>query len=433
MSKVAILAENLGKRYRIGPREKYRALRDTLTDAMYAPFRRLTRRLRGGIGTGNGGDLENSIWALKNVSFEVERGEVLGIIGRNGAGKSTLLKILSRVTEPTEGLAGLQGRVGSLLEVGTGFHPELTGRENLYLNGAILGMKRAEITKKLDAIVAFAEIERFIDTPVKRYSSGMYMRLAFAIAAHLEPEILVVDEVLAVGDLQFQKKCLGKMEDVSHSGRTVLFVSHNMSAITRLCSRALLLDQGRVIAEGSASEVVATYVSKALGASATAEWTDPDRRPGTDGFRLVAVNVTDEDGIPVSVVSVEQAIDVKISYWVAVPGLQFRCCAIFYTQGTCAFAAVELTEAVRDRVGLYVSSVRVPANLLTEGEYSISLSIFASRGKKAHYCTAQDVVVFQVYDALSGKSARGNYAEGLLGVVRPLLKWDMQYQGREKR
>ncbi len=432
MSEVVIRAENLGKRYRIGPRESYKALRDTLTDAICAPFRRLTSRFRRD-GSRWGQAPENTIWALKGVSFEVERGDVLGIIGRNGAGKSTLLKILSRVTEPTEGYAKMHGRVGSLLEVGTGFHPELTGRENIYLNGAILGMRRAEITKKLDEIVAFAEIEQFIDTPVKRYSSGMYMRLAFAIAAHLEPEILVVDEVLAVGDLQFQRKCLGKMEDVSQSGRTVLFVSHNMSAITRLCSRALLLDHGRIIAEGPASEVVATYVSKALGTSGTVEWTDPARRPGTDGFQLVAVSITDEHGIPVSVASVEQPIQLRITYQVQVPNLRFRCCAVFFTQGSCAFVTLEPIEIVRERVGFYHSVVRIPANLLAEGEYTVSLSVFASRGKKAHYCRAKDVVVVQIYDPVSGTTARGDYAEGLLGVVRPLLEWRVEHLGSEDR
>ncbi|MGC8960577.1 MAG: ABC transporter ATP-binding protein, partial [Chloroflexia bacterium] len=245
MTDVAIRVEGLSKRYRIGQREPYRALRDVLARGLAAPFRATASVFRRSGPNGNGIRGENYIWALKDVSFEVKRGEVVGVIGRNGAGKTTLLKILSRITEPTEGYAEIHGRVGSLLEVGTGFHPELTGRENIYLNGAILGMKKAEIDKKFDEIVAFAEVEKFIDTPVKRYSSGMYVRLAFAVAAHLEPEILLVDEVLAVGDAAFQKKCLGKMGDVAKGGRTVLFVSHQMNSIRKLCDRCIWLDAGR--------------------------------------------------------------------------------------------------------------------------------------------------------------------------------------------
>src|SRR5213080_4833575 len=239
---VAIRCQGLGKQYRLGPRQRYRALRDTLPALALAPF----RGLRSAIGFGRPTAQGATLWALRDVSFEVSAGEIVGIIGANGAGKSTLLKILSRITAPTEGQAEIHGRVGSLLEVGTGFHPELTGRENVYLNGAILGMHRAEIERKFDEIVAFAETEKFLDTPVKRYSSGMYVRLAFAVAAHLEPEILVVDEVLAVGDAEFQKKCLGKMREVAEGhGRTVLFVSHNMVAVQNLCSVAMLLQDGR--------------------------------------------------------------------------------------------------------------------------------------------------------------------------------------------
>ncbi|MCL4237366.1 MAG: ATP-binding cassette domain-containing protein [Anaerolineae bacterium] len=258
MSNVAVRVENLGKLYRIGGKqERYRTLRDTLTDAFAAPFRRASSLLRGQAYGAAG--LREEIWALKDVSFEVRHGEVVGIIGRNGAGKSTLLKILSRITEPTEGYADVYGRVGSLLEVGTGFHPELTGRENVYLNGAILGMSREEIDRKFDEIVAFAEIERFIDTPVKHYSSGMGLRLGFAVAAHLEPEILVVDEVLAVGDAQFQKKCLGKMSDVAGEGRTVLFVSHNMAAVRNLCEKTALLEGGLLSFLGETSLAIHKY------------------------------------------------------------------------------------------------------------------------------------------------------------------------------
>ncbi len=254
MTDIAIRAENLGKQYRIGKRERYHALRDTISDALTAPFRRLRGRQNAGSDSA-----PETIWAVKDVSFEVPRGEVVGIVGRNGAGKSTLLKLLSRITEPTAGYAEIHGRVGSLLEVGTGFHPELTGRENVYLNGAILGMHKAEIAKKFDEMVAFAEIEKFLDTPVKHYSSGMYMRLAFAVAAHLDPEILMIDEVMAVGDLAFQKKCLGKIGDVAKGGRTVIFVSHQMNQIRRLCGQCLWLNGGQVRMFGPTVETIGAY------------------------------------------------------------------------------------------------------------------------------------------------------------------------------
>ncbi len=265
---VIIQVEGLGKRYRLGQQssQRYTALRDVLTEKAKGLFRvqSAKRKANGATSSALGSSplaRTEDLWALRDVSFSVRRGEVVGIIGRNGAGKSTLLKILSRITEPTEGRVRLRGRVASLLEVGTGFHPELTGRENIFLNGAILGMTKAEIKSKFDEIVAFAEIERFLDTPVKRYSSGMYVRLAFAVAAHLEPEILLVDEVLAVGDAEFQKKCLGKMQDVSRGGRTVLFVSHNMAAVQHLCLRAILLREGQLLLDGNTGEVIERYVS----------------------------------------------------------------------------------------------------------------------------------------------------------------------------
>jgi lipopolysaccharide transport system ATP-binding protein len=262
MTDIAIRVENLSKLYRIGAKqEAYKTLRDTLAGAVAAPLRRLGQTFQhSNVRTSERSD---DFWALKDVSFEVKRGEVVGIIGRNGAGKSTLLKILSRITEPTSGYADIYGRVGSLLEVGTGFHPELTGRENIFLNGAILGMKRAEIARQFDAIVEFAEVERFVDTPVKHYSSGMYLRLAFAVAAHLEPEILLVDEVLAVGDAQFQKKCLGKMGEVAKQGRTVFFVSHSMGAIQQLCGRVLLVRTGQLYKDGHPNQVIPDYLSDA--------------------------------------------------------------------------------------------------------------------------------------------------------------------------
>jgi lipopolysaccharide transport system ATP-binding protein len=306
VTEFAVRAEGLGKRYRIGERERYRSLRDTLADLATSPIRRM-RAMRQ-----PGGD--NTIWALRDVSLEVAPGEVFGVIGHNGAGKSTLLKILSRITEPTEGRAVLHGRVGSLLEVGTGFHPELTGRENIYLNGAILGMQRSEIARRFDEMVAFAEVERFIDTPVKRYSSGMYLRLAFAVAAHLEPEILLVDEVLAVGDAAFQKKCLGRMSDVAREGRTVLFVSHNLPSVEKLCQRVVVIDGGRVVMQGDPVTCIAAY----LGAR-----TEP--KPAVDlgavprmDPRLVPVltslDLLNGEGSPISAVGCGEPLEFHLCY-----------------------------------------------------------------------------------------------------------------------
>ena len=290
MNDVVIRVENLSKRYRIGERrETYGTLRDTLMEAMQAPFQAWRAR-----GSPHG---KSEIWALRDLSFELKRGEVLGIIGRNGAGKSTLLKVLSRVTRPTVGRAWIHGRVGSLLEVGTGFHPELTGRENIYLNGAVLGMTKTEIDRKFDEIVQFAEIEQFLDTPVKRYSSGMYMRLAFSIAAHLEPEILIVDEVLAVGDVAFRKKCLGKMREVSsREGRTILFVSHDMEAIQRLCSRCILLQQGQVLLDGDPASVIAQYLAVNSSKGCPNTWIDLSHasRFGTGEAQFTAVHFTSD-------------------------------------------------------------------------------------------------------------------------------------------
>lgn len=300
MQPVAIRVEGLSKQYHIGgPQKKYNRIGYQLTDAVKAPFKRIGMLLKGN--TSGVAGLEETIWALEDISFTVDHGEVIGIIGRNGAGKSTLLKILSRITEPTKGSADIYGRIGSLLEVGTGFHPELTGRENIYLNGAILGMTKAEIESKYDEIVAFSEIEKFINTPVKHYSSGMYVRLAFSVAAHLDPEILVVDEVLAVGDVAFQKKCLGKMGDVAKRGRTVLFVSHNMAVIQTLCQRGIYLDQGKITADGPIGDIVAAYLNS-LEHVTTQKLTERNDRIGRGKIRLIDVQVVNGDSLPTQLV-----------------------------------------------------------------------------------------------------------------------------------
>jgi lipopolysaccharide transport system ATP-binding protein len=309
MSDIALRTVGLGKMYRIGgEREKYqhRTLRDALVRAAKRPVERVRH-------PGATTHTSQVLWALRNIDLEIRHGEALGIIGRNGAGKSTLLKVLSHITEPTEGRVEIQGRVASLLEVGTGFHAELTGRENIQLNGAILGMTRADIKNKFDEIVEFSEIGRFLDTPVKRYSSGMYVRLAFAVAAHLEPEILIIDEVLAVGDAAFQKKCLGKMEDVASGGRTVLFVSHNMQAIRTLCDTAVWIDAGTVVRSGEADTIVGEYLSRMTEKEAFLTWT-PGEGPGNDEARLVALEVLDSSGEVTGVVDSREPFDVRIEF-----------------------------------------------------------------------------------------------------------------------
>jgi len=309
MIDIAIRVEKLSKRYRIGrAQQRHDTLRDALVAGLRAPLERLRRD-----GRGLDRPAEDTIWALKDVSFEVKCGEVLGIIGRNGAGKSTLLKILSRITEPTEGRAVIDGRVGSLLEVGTGFHPELTGRENIYLNGAILGMRRAEIDRRFDGIVAFAEIERFLDTPVKHYSSGMYVRLAFAVAAHLEPEIMLVDEVLAVGDIAFQKKCLGKMSNVARGGRTILFVSHNMAAIANLCTHAFLLEQGRITRMGNTQDVIEAYI-RSFQSLNGATLDQREDREGSGRLRFEDMRIQDRLGRLLDVVTCGQDVTFELAY-----------------------------------------------------------------------------------------------------------------------
>lgn len=435
MSDVAIRVENLGKQYRIGgKRDTYKTLRDTLADTILSPFRRLSKVLRNR--TLRTAEPNETFWALKGISFEIKRGEVVGVIGRNGAGKSTLLKLLSRITEPTEGYAEVGGRMGSLLEVGTGFHPELTGRENIYLNGAILGMKRAEIARKFDEVVDFAEIEKFIDTPVKHYSSGMYLRLAFAVAAHLEPEILLVDEVLAVGDMSFQKKCLNKMQDVGHQGRTVLFVSHNMPAVTRLCQRTILLDGGGILADGPSLRVVSTYLTSGLGSTAVREWPDLAKAPGDGVARLCAVRVRTEDGRVTDTVDIRQPVGVEIEYEVLQSGYALLPYCNFHTeQGIKAFETVDLDPVWRRRPrppGRYATTAWIPGNFLNEGTLFVEVGAVTIEPVIIRF-NEFDVVAFQVVDSFEGDSARGDWAGPWGGVVRPLLKWTTEFSAGSLR
>jgi lipopolysaccharide transport system ATP-binding protein len=376
MSNTAILIEGLSKRYRIGNKESYRTLRESINAAALKPIQ-IVRSL---ISRNGRQTVDEDIWALKDVSFEVKQGEVIGIIGRNGAGKSTLLKILSRITEPTEGEAAIHGRVSSLLEVGTGFHPELTGRENIFLNGAILGMSRAEIVRKFDEMVEFSGVEKFIDTPVKRYSSGMYLRLAFAVAAHLEPEILLVDEVLAVGDAAFQKKCLDKMDDVAKQGRTVLFVSHNLQAITRLCTRAVLLDGGQVAKTGSPSEVVSAYVESE---SAT-KLTGLESELASDEIRLKQITVT-QDGFEVpEFLDNGKPFEVRIKYDLLSPvnNLLLGFDALT-SDGTVMFRTYDMLAAGMGRrePGSYESVCQFPGNFFKSRPYHLHLLVGMHRQK----------------------------------------------------
>ncbi|RJR27578.1 ABC transporter ATP-binding protein [candidate division WWE3 bacterium] len=371
MSDIAIRVENLSKRYRIGQREPYRALRDVLARGLTAPFRATTSAFRRSAATAaNLSGTNNHIWALKDVSFDVKRGEVVGIIGRNGAGKSTLLKILSRITEPTEGYAEIHGRVGSLLEVGTGFHPELTGRENIYLNGAILGMKKYEIERKFDEIVDFAEIEKFIDTPVKYYSSGMYVRLAFTVAAHLEPEILLVDEVLAVGDAAFQKKCLGKMGDVAKEGRTVLFVSHNMGAISNLTRHCLWLDNGILREEGPTMDIVSHYLEE--GYKKITKWQTPslNNKP----IQIIQAEIVSESGY----FDVKSNFKINIEYIVREPVYGAVVSAIIHVSDGASILGTEDIDTnpellERRNPGKYRATVDIPGNWLSPRKYFLRL------------------------------------------------------------
>jgi lipopolysaccharide transport system ATP-binding protein len=371
------------------------------------------------------------LWALKDVEFEVERGEVVGIVGRNGAGKSTLLKILSRITEPTEGRVELRGRVGSLLEVGTGFHSELTGRENIQLSAAILGMSRAQTREKFGEIVEFSEIGRFLDTPVKRYSSGMYVRLAFAVAAHLDPDILIVDEVLAVGDAEFQKKCLGKMGDIAGSGRTVLFVSHNMGAVNRLCSTGLLLEDGMVRARGPVHEITRMYLRSGGSSPAEREWPERSTAPGDATARLRSLRVL-QDGRATASVEITRPVTLEMEYCCLrdeshlMPALSF-----FDDQGQCLFVSADWPAATRPathRRGLYVTRCTIPGNLLSEGSVLVTAEVSSSFPTYEIHALERDVVSFQVVDSGDPRSVRAGWGRPIPGVVRPRLSWAEDYR-----
>jgi lipopolysaccharide transport system ATP-binding protein len=430
MSQIAIRAQGISKWYRIehDAKPRYLTLRDQIAQAIIKPIKNLAGKSTSERSQ-NGKPSTSHIWALEDVSFDIEKGEIVGLIGPNGAGKSTLLKILTRITEPTKGSIDIYGRVGSLLEVGTGFHKELTGRDNVYLNGAILGMKKNEIERKFDEIVAFAEVAKFIDTPVKFYSSGMTVRLAFAVAAHLDPEILLVDEVLAVGDASFQKKCLSKMESVGKSGRTVVFVSHHMPSITRLCERAMLLSSGRLLETGPADKIVANYLSANLGTSAYKEYTDPLLAPGSDIVRLFSTRVIDQHGSTSYNFDIRNPIGIEMVYDVLRPGYAlYPHFTLHNEEEVLLFTSIDTDpdwRGIPREPGRYVSTAWIPGNLLAEGNFSIGAAMRTELPHLVHFYDL-DSVAFQVVESPDGDTARVDYSGRLRGVVRPYLKWTTQ-------
>jgi len=429
MNKTIIKVESLSKRYRIGLKEE---LQDTFVGALtswlkypLSNFKRLQKLSR----FNENSESEDIIWALRDISFEVKQGEVLGIIGKNGAGKSTLLKILSRITEPTSGWAKANGRVASLLEVGTGFHQELTGRENVFLNGAILGMKKEEIERKFDEIVDFSGVGKFIDTPVKRYSSGMTVRLAFSVAAHLEPEIMLIDEVLAVGDVEFQKKCLGKMKDITIGGRTIIFVSHNLPSIIKLCDRAILIKDGKIEQDGKSIDVVADYLSNFESGNGEVIWENIEKAPGNDNVRLLAVRILQDgyDG-PIQLVDRCKEIQIEITYinlqeeLPLYSGIRIKDSLgtnILHTSNHKANNILEDKWFINPQTkGRYKSVCRIPANLLIEGQYIVSVLLGIQ--PKNTQIKEENIISFRTFDSgVENRRALG----GWWGVVGPPMAW----------
>jgi len=434
---IAISIENLSKKYilRHETPERYTALRDVLVNRTRAAGRSLMGFIKGAGRTSRSPGFEE-FWALKDINLEIQEGERIGIIGRNGAGKSTLLKVLSRIVEPTTGRVTVRGRMASLLEVGTGFHPELTGKENIFLNASILGMSNVEVRAKFDEIVSFADVEKFLDTPVKRYSSGMYVRLAFAIAAHLEPDILVVDEVLAVGDAQFQKKCLGKMEEASSKGRTVIFVSHNMSMITSLCDKAILLDSGRISKAGKAADVVLDYYGNGGSTSAEVDFTMIGKKIGDDYAILLGGYVRNANGRRTTEFDLREPVVVGMRYEILrrrqfdhvfpYPGVY-----IFASDGVCAFYSSPLNSQMSDFApGEYVAECEIPGNMLNSGTYFAGLGFSdIQHGVDTHFFET-NALCFHVVEPLDDTSLlyelRNGYSGVIPGAVRPRLAWSVR-------
>jgi lipopolysaccharide transport system ATP-binding protein len=427
MSDTIIRVENLSKKYVLQHQQEgrqYKALRDVMVDGVKS----IGQHFSGKAAIEDGS--KEDFWALKDVNFEIKQGDRVGIIGRNGAGKSTLLKVLSRIVEPSSGRIGIKGRVASLLEVGTGFHPELTGRENIFLNGAILGMSRAEIQRKFDEIVDFAEVEKFLDTPVKRYSSGMYVRLAFSVAAHLEPEILIVDEVLAVGDSRFQKKCLKKMENVSQEfGRTVILVSHDIQTVLSVCNSSILLNQGQVESVGSCEHVVKNYLKTGYSKTSLRTWKEPKTAPGNEVVRLHLVQAINEKGENVEDFKISESIGIQMVYEVLKEGE-----ILWQGYSFCNLEGVNIFDShnVKSKwyrephpKGKFSSTVWIPKNFLSEGLVIVSCAIFNHAKHKVHF-NEKEAIAFNVVDKFEPNSARGDCVGKFPGVIRPSLDWQDQ-------
>ena len=436
-SKLAIRVENIGKRYRLGAKElEFDSLGASILNALKSPLKNY-RKYRSlydfsDVDSKNNADSgrnssDNILWALRDVTFDIREGEVVGIIGTNGAGKSTLLKILSRITPPSTGCIKMHGRVSSLLEVGTGFHPELTGRENVYLNGTILGMRKVEVDRIFDEIVDFSGVEKFLDTPVKRYSSGMRVRLAFAVAAHLEPEIMIVDEVLAVGDASFQRKCLNKLQEVGEGGRTVLFVSHNMQAVARMCQRVILLSDGNVLKDGTPHDVVRVYLQGDSASTAEKVWDSATNAPGGDVSRLRAIRLRDLDGVVTDRVDIRKPIQIEIEYDVIKPGYVLLITFSLWNQeGTNICMALDQDPAWRDRArppGRYVSTATIPGNFLPDGMLTVSTALTTVEPFRNREYFIRDVLAFHVVDSTEADSVRGSWSGDLPDIVRPAFDW----------
>lgn len=411
--KPIIEVSNVSKRYNLfQPKGGYIALRDVLTDFFKNPL-------------ANSITDEKTFLALNNINFKINQGEIVGIIGPNGAGKSTLLKILTRITPPTKGEITLRGKVASLLEVGTGFHPELTGRENIFLNGSILGMTRKEVKRKFDEIVNFSGVEKFIDMPVKHYSSGMQVRLAFSVAAHLEPDILLVDEVLAVGDAEFQKKSLGKMESVSKQGRTVLFVSHNMGIITRLCQRGILLQKGQIAMDGDINAVVSQYLKLDKDTPAQKIWTQKDA-PGDDFAKLKSVKVLNNAGKISHILDIRHKITIEMEYWILKESIFFTNFGFFDNQGVFLFMSPNWSKSPHKK-GLYKATCEIPGNLFAEGMVRVVSEISTQKPFYIKHVLENDSVSFQVVDKGEAGSIRDQWGNNFPGVLRPKCIWENKY------
>jgi lipopolysaccharide transport system ATP-binding protein len=394
-----------------------------------SPFKKMGGILRGEASAASA--LDKEFWALRNVSLDIRSGETVGLIGYNGAGKSTLLKVLTRITQPTSGYGEINGRVGSLLEVGTGFHPQLTGRDNIFLNGSILGMSQRIIKSKFDEIVDFSGVEEFIDTPVKHYSSGMYVRLAFAVAANLDPEILLVDEVLAVGDARFQKKCLSKMNNIGDEGRTIVFVSHNMGAITRLCKRAILLNDGQVVDDGPAADVVAKYMTSGIAQVGCREWYDETERYGDEIVQLLAVRVQNKDGATIDTTDIRNPVVLEMEFKVMKDGYNllphFH---LFNEAGINMMSIIDLDKEWQNKIrpkGIYRSAVTIQGNFFSECTVFVHANMLSLDPPITHF-SVPDVVAFQIVDSLEGNSARGVYVGRLNSIVRPAFEWQTEYK-----